>query len=88
MGIQIQIERDVLEKAGWKCRLQDDYANEYDDDGYVVSETNYPYLLIEKDGYVFASYFPDVFVADCNHWGSSRAQFIAAGLFDLEHIES
>ncbi len=84
MGVQITIERNVLESAGWKCHVEDDYYEDTDDDGNDISN-NYPILVIEKEGMLFYSMFADCFCADCNEWGTNKARFLAAGLFDLEH---
>ena len=85
MGVQITIERNVLEAAGWKCSVVDNFYEECDDNGYCVDTVNYPELCIEKEGLVFYSMFADCFCADCNEWGTNKARFIAAGLFELEH---
>lgn len=84
MGIQICIEREVLEAAGWECHVEDDYYEEQDDEGNDISK-NYPILVIEKEGRIFYSYVEDCFFADCNDWGRNKARFVEAGLFDLEH---
>ena len=84
MGVQITIERDVLEAAGWQCHVEDDFYTEQDDEGNDISK-NYPVLVIEKGIYTFYSYCGDCFSADCNDWGCNKARFIEAGLFYLEH---
>lgn len=86
MGVQICIEREVLEAAGWKCQVVNDVTYDIGEDGCEF-EVDISFLNIKKDGYEFSSYFPDIFVADCNVWGSNRERFIQAGLFDLEHTE-
>ena len=87
MGVQINIEIPVLLKAGWKVSLVEDVTYEWDDKIDQEVEVPYDYLKIEKDDWTFFSYTNFNFCADCNHWGSNRASFIEAGLFDIEHVE-
>ena len=87
MGIQITIERDALEAAGWEISHVTDPAIWDDDQQYVIHPemTN---MVISKGVNVFHSYCEDAFFADCNDWGGNKPLFKAAGLLDIPHILS
>ena len=87
MGIQITIEREALEDAGWKISSHME-EEVWDDDFQFIVYPKQEYMVIEKGDYVFTSYVSDCFYADCNAWGQNRALFKAAGLLDLPHILS
>ena len=85
MGIQITIERDVLEEAGWKISSYID-PEVWDDDNQFVLYPQQECMVIEKGDYQFVSYVSDCFFADSNAWGQNHALFKKAGLLDLPHI--
>ena len=80
MGVQINIEIEDLEAAGWSCRVESEVLTDYDDKEFI----NY-FLVISKGEWEFASYCKECFYADCNSWGSNIHRFKAAGLFDIPH---
>ena len=86
MGVQIKIEREVLESAGWKCWLIEEYNEYYDWDTDQDKSGTREYLAITKDAYTFYSYCDDCFVADCKPSGANIDMFMEAGLLDLPHL--
>ena len=88
LGVQFHITKADLEQAGWQVGTEPyEYFNGTDEDGNETFSIAHN-MVIRKDGHEFYSYFEDSFCADCNHWGTNRAMFMEAGLFDLPHIES
>ncbi len=88
MGVQINIEIKDLLEDGWKVSITKDVGHTWDDEDDCEIEFDDSYLTIEKDNYIFHSYFTDVFVGDCNDWGSNKQEFKEAGLLDIPHILS
>ena len=87
MGIQITIERDALEDAGWTISYVTDPAI-WDDDQQFVIHPAMTNMVIRKGEVTLYSYCEDVFFADCNAWGGNKPLFEKAGLLDLPHILS
>ncbi len=85
MGIQITIERDALEEAGWEISSHIN-PEIWDDDNQFVLYPQQEQMVIKKGDYEFHSYVSDCFFADYNAWGNNHALFKEAGLLDLPHI--
>ena len=75
MGIQITIEIQDLEEAGWSCKVEDETCWDYDFDRREDVPSTHQYLVISKGQWEFCSYLPDCFFADCNEWGSNIHRF-------------
>ena len=85
MGIQIVIEVEDLQAAGWQVSYD---AHEmcvgetHEGDPVFETLTN---MVITKANARAVSYSDNAFVADCNYWGSNRGLFESWGLLDIPH---
>lgn len=85
MGVQLLIQTQDLETAGWSISY-DEYEIYVGDtpEGDPIWEPHRD-LIIRKGAHEFRSYLDSAFMADCNTWGPNRALFEQAGLLELPH---
>lgn len=88
MGTQIHIKVQDLLNAGWTLSITEDVTYEWDDELEQEREVPWNYLTIQKGEFIFHSYFHNIFVADCNDWGSNKERLQKAGLLDIPHALS
>lgn len=70
MGIQCNISKDTLVKAGVTIETIPERRHDYD--GEVIDfETDIYHF---KNGFVAASYSTNAFCIDVNHWGENRGR--------------
>lgn len=91
MGVQIVISSKEMEHAGWLvtetwepevCISCGYYPCDCGEGEYVPARKHLTYT---KGNYIFRSYSPDCFCADCKPEGSNYRLFSEAGLLGLKH---